>query len=143
MAAPSEPTPGLIAGGVLVVLHTIFATAAYFTTSTAPQLKTAYEMKYMVFVAVIYYFIYNLFIFRQGLSKQLIPQYAKKVDRDISEFQDMSNNFNRTPLNALEQMGPFMASFWLYGGFVNPMRAAYIGAAYVFFFAIYPICYGW
>lgn len=49
---------------------------------------------------------------------------------------------DRAVQNTLEQMGPFLSSLWLYAVFVSPAGATWLGGAYVFLRACYPVLLG-
>lgn len=66
---------------------------------------------------------------------------GKVFDRYFGQDEEMLAA-DRAVSNTHEQMGPFLASLWLYAIFVSPRHATWLGAAYVVLRAIYPFLLG-
>lgn len=85
-----------------------------------------------------------LFVVQRGAKYRLQARYkseGKVFDRYFGQDAEMLA-VDRVVGNTLEQMGPFLASFWLYAVFVSPRVATVLGSAYIVLRALYPVLLG-
>jgi len=87
-----------------------------------------------VFVAILYG--------RQGMGNEFLKDHCKKCDINPEQMSHVRKNLDRAFLNTHEQFGNIMVSMWIYGVFVNPLRAGILGMSYVVLVMIYPLVYG-
>jgi hypothetical protein len=97
-------------------------------------------------VTIVYFLLWYAFLFiLQARTKyRLKARYAsegKVFDRYFGQDPEMLA-VDRSVGNLHEQMGPFLASLWLFAIFVSPRYATWLGAAYVALRAIYPLLLG-
>jgi len=97
-------------------------------------------------VTVAYFLLwYYLLIFVQRKAKYgLQARYAEQgaiFDRYFGQDEEMLAA-DRAVANTLEQMGPFLASLWLFAVFVSPTQATWLGGLYVVLRAFYPLLLG-
>jgi len=124
-------------------MYPVIGGIAYYTNKGASfGSKSSKEMIPLVYTTVGYLAVYGFFVFRQGVSKQIFKKYLKKSDGDAKKVACWQKNADRTVGNCHEQMGPFLVSMWMYGSFVNPVRAAVLGAVSVGTLILYPFLYG-
>jgi len=85
-----------------------------------------------------------LFGLQTRTKYRLLREYAARdqaFDRYRSGDPEMLRA-DRAVQNTLEQMGPFLASMWMYALFISPEGAAALGGAYVALRAAYPFLLG-
>ena len=97
-------------------------------------------------VTVAYFLLWYALLFglQTRTKYRLKASYAKdgKVfDRYFGQDPEMLAA-DRAVTNTLEQMGPFLASLWLFAVFASPTYATWLGAAYVVLRGIYPLLLG-
>lgn len=93
------------------------------------------------YFALWYYLLLGL---QRGTKYRLKAAYEKEgkvFDRYFGQDPEMLAA-DRAVANTLEQMGPFLASLWLFAVFVSPRQAGWYGGAYVALRAIYPLLLG-
>jgi hypothetical protein len=99
-----------------------------------------------VVVTVVYFlFGYSLLFGLQSRTKyRLKALYAQEdevFDRYFGQDEEMLA-VDRVVANTHEQMGPFLASLWLYAIFGSPHFATWLGGAYILLRGIYPLLLG-
>ncbi|KIG12820.1 hypothetical protein DB30_00983 [Enhygromyxa salina] len=98
-----------------------------------------------IVVTLIYLALYYAFQIRQlQVKTRLGREYlarGEKFDRYFSQDREMLAA-DRTQLNMLEHMPPFLALFWLNAVFVGPGGATIAGGLYVAARALYPLVLG-
>ncbi len=85
-----------------------------------------------------------LFGLQTRTKYRLKARYAKEgkvFDRFFGQDPEMLAA-DRTVSNTHEQMGPFLASLWLFSIFASPSYATWLGAAYVVLRGVYPLLLG-
>ena len=97
-------------------------------------------------VTVVYFLLWYAFLFglQTRTKYQLKARYAKEgkvFDRYFGRDEQMLAA-DRAVTNTHEQMGPFLASLWLFAVFVSADTATWLGAAYVAVRALYPFVLG-
>lgn len=89
-----------------------------------------------------YFLLYYVFVINcSRVRHALIKEYkaaGKKFDRYFGQDKKMLQA-DRTQLNMLEQMPPFVVTLWLYAVFVDAGTAGFLGWVYVASRALYPI----
>ncbi len=99
-----------------------------------------------LFVTIAYFLLWYGFLF--GLQTR--TKYKLQA-RYKSEGKEFDRYFGRDPemlaadrvvANTHEQMGPFLASLWLFAVFGSPTYATWMGGAYVLLRSAYPILLG-
>lgn len=94
----------------------------------------------LAYVALYYAFLCNILRVKQGLRKQY-KQRGEKFDRYHGQDPVMLAA-DRTQLNMLEQMPPFLILLWLHAVFVSPQEATLLGAIYTGSRVLYPLLMG-
>ena len=99
-----------------------------------------------VLVTVAYFVLwYYLLIAIQRRTKYGLQaryqQEGEEFDRYFGQDPEMLSA-DRAVANTLEQMGPFLASFWMYALFISASQATALGAAYVAMRFFYPVLLG-
>lgn len=99
-----------------------------------------------VLVTVAYFVLwYYLLIAIQRRTKYRLQavylQEGREFDRYYGQDPEMLSA-DRAVANTLEQMGPFLASFWMYALFISSTQATFLGAAYVGLRFFYPLLLG-
>jgi hypothetical protein len=87
---------------------------------------------------------YLLIAIQRQTKYRLQAEYqaqGKVFDRYFGQDEEMLAA-DRAVANTLEQMGPFLGSFWLFAVFVSPTQATFLGAAYVALRFFYPLLLG-
>jgi len=97
-------------------------------------------------VTVAYFVLWYGFLFglQTRTKYRLKARYQKdgKVfDRYLGQDEEMLA-VDRVVANTHEQMGPFLASLWLFAIFASPTHASLLGAAYVVLRSAYPLLLG-
>ncbi len=96
-------------------------------------------------VTLAYILVYYAFMIWQLRVKARLPAEYKArgetFDRYFTQDREMLAA-DRTLLNTLEHMPPFLALLWLDAVFVSPLFATVLGAVYVVARAIYPLAMG-
>jgi hypothetical protein len=97
-------------------------------------------------VTVAYFALWYCFLFGlQSRTKyRLKARYQREgrvFDRYFGGDEEMLA-VDRAVANTHEQMGPFLASMWLFAIFASPTSATWLGAAYVVLRAAYPLLLG-
>eukprot|EP01126_Amoeba_proteus_P012444 TRINITY_DN15125_c0_g1_i1.p1 TRINITY_DN15125_c0_g1~~TRINITY_DN15125_c0_g1_i1.p1 ORF type:complete len:154 (-),score=28.42 TRINITY_DN15125_c0_g1_i1:64-525(-) len=115
------------------------------------------EFKYPILTTFGYFVLYYLYIIQVIVMKFRLEKEVKekwrsnhdKKDRiTLVEFvravKDHPRMYvaERTQLNMLEQMVPFLFGFWLYCLVVDPIVGSQLGMLYIVFRSIYPFFYG-
>lgn len=98
-----------------------------------------------IVVTLAYLLLYYFFQVRQARTKfKLMKEYRLRGDRFDRYFtQDrVMLAVDRTMLNTLEHMPPFLVLLWLHAMFVGPRSATLAGAVYVVARATYPLLVG-
>jgi hypothetical protein len=98
----------------------------------------------VVTVAYLALWYFLLLGMQRGTKYRLKAKYeqdGKEFDRYFGQDPEMLAA-DRTVGNTLEQMGPFLASLWMFAVFVSPREAAWYGGFYVLLRAIYPLLLG-
>ncbi len=99
----------------------------------------------LVVTALYFVLWYGLLFGLQVRTKyRLKARYEKEgkvFDRYFGQDPEMLA-VDRAVANTHEQMGPFLASLWLFAVFASPTWATGLGAAYVVLRAIYPFLLG-
>lgn len=97
-------------------------------------------------VTIAYFLLWYSFLF--GLQtrtkyrlKAAYESEGKVFDRYLGQDPEMLAA-DRTVSNTLEQMGPFLASLWLFSLFGSPTHATWLGALYVVLRGLYPLLLG-
>ena len=97
-------------------------------------------------VTVAYFLLWYGFLF--GLQsrtkyrlKALYQKEGKVFDRYFGQDREMLAA-DRVVANTHEQMGPFLASLWLFAIFSSPSYATWLGASYVVLRALYALILG-
>ena len=104
----------------------------------------AYASPIVVTIAYFALWYYLLLGVQRGTKYRLKARYAgegKEFDRYFGQDPEMLAA-DRAVANTLEQMGPFLASLWLFAVFVSPDQAGWYGGAYVVLRAGYPLLLG-
>lgn len=103
------------------------------------------QFKWVVFVTAVYVGLYYSFMIPILLVRIRLAKDAKakgvRFDRYRSEDRGLLAR-ERTFLNTLEQMPPFLIALWIHACFVEPNSAAIAGAVYVVARALYPFLLG-
>jgi len=133
----SGTVPGLIKTSVE---FGIFSAVAYFTESGPLQHFPAKDYKMFALGCVVYFFVSYWMVMRQGTTKAALnpPEVWGSDDPGIVA---QMKNIDRTVGNMLEQMPIFFLVMMPYALWINPIRAGYLIAAYVFFILLYPVLY--
>jgi hypothetical protein len=97
-------------------------------------------------VTVAYFLLWYGFLFglQTRTKYRLKARYAKEgkvFDRYFGQDAEMLA-VDRAVANTQEQMGPFLASLWLFAIFASPTYATWLGAAYVVLRSAYPFLLG-
>ncbi len=97
-------------------------------------------------VTITYFLLwYSLLFGLQTRTKyRLEARYEKDgklFDRYFGQDPEMLA-VDRVVANTHEQMGPFLASLWLFAIFASPAYATWLGAAYVVLRGLYPLLMG-
>jgi hypothetical protein len=104
------------------------------------------ELRGPVTITVAYFVLwYGFLLGLQSRTKyRLKARYASEgrvFDRYFGQDEEMLA-VDRVVTNTHEQMGPFLASLWMFAVFVSPTEATYLGAAYLVLRATYPVLLG-
>jgi hypothetical protein len=99
-----------------------------------------------VIVTVAYFLLwYCLLLGLQSRTKYrlkaLYAEQGRVFDRYFGQDEEMLAA-DRAVANTHEQMGPFLASLWLFAVFSSPTHATWLGAAYLVLRALYPLLLG-
>lgn len=93
------------------------------------------DFSFPVLVTVTYFLVYYLFMVLQISTRQ-----------DGWPRHDYSDETwkmgDRTFLNTLEQMVPFLLPMWLFALFISPHQAGVLGTIYVVFRLLFPVFWG-
>lgn len=97
-------------------------------------------------VTVAYFGLWYSFLFglQTRTKYRLKARYEKEgkaFDRYFGQDPEMLA-VDRIVANTHEQMGPFLASLWLFSIFASPTLATWLGAAYVSLRGVYPLLVG-
>jgi hypothetical protein len=103
-------------------------------TQTGPIVVT------LLYVGVYYAFQLNVLRVKMQLAAEYTAR-GEKFDRYFSQDRVMLAA-DRTQLNVLEHMGPFLVLLWLNAVFVSPTSATIAGGVYVAARALYPFALG-
>lgn len=99
-----------------------------------------------VVVTVAYFVLWYGFLF--GLQTRTKYRLKARYERDGKVFDRYFGQdeemlaVDRVVSNTHEQMGPFLASLWLFAIFASPTYATWLGAAYVALRSVYPLLLG-
>jgi len=102
------------------------------------------ELRWVILDTFILTYLYGLFRFREGATKQHYDIEAKKDSAQPllpENSEGKIRNAARTAGNLSEQLPMFVLCMWLYAQ-VRPVVAAIMGAFYLAFLLLYPILYG-
>jgi hypothetical protein len=94
----------------------------------------------LITLAVYYGFMVNVLRVKLSLLKKY-REDGKKFDRYFSQDPQMLAA-DRTQLNMLEHLLPFLALLWLHAWAVGPKEATALGAVYTGTRALYPLVLG-
>jgi len=94
----------------------------------------------LAYVLVYYAFQLNLLRVKKRLHREYVAR-GEKFDRYFGQDREMLAA-DRTQLNMLEHMGPFLVLLWLNAVFVGSTSATIAGALYVVARAAYPVVLG-
>lgn len=109
-----------------------------------------------IIVTVCYFLLYYVFLLRIpkikfALMKSIRENWKKENPQGrlggaelhrLMQLDPQMYEVARAQLNMLEQMPPFLFSFWLYVIFVDARIGAILGGVYTGFRAFYPFFYG-
>jgi hypothetical protein len=88
-----------------------------------------------------YGFLFGLQTRTKYRLKARYEKEGKVFDRYFGQDTEMLA-VDRAVANTQEQMGPFLASLWLFAIFASPTYATWLGAAYVVLRSAYPFLLG-
>lgn len=97
-------------------------------------------------VTVAYFVLWYSFLF--GLQTRTKYRLKASYSRDGKVFDRYFGQdpqmlaADRVVTNTQEQMGPFLASLWLYAIFASPTQATWLGGVYVALRSLYPLLLG-
>eukprot|EP00418_Pyrodinium_bahamense_P018577 CAMPEP_0179106236 /NCGR_PEP_ID=MMETSP0796-20121207/49385_1 /TAXON_ID=73915 /ORGANISM="Pyrodinium bahamense, Strain pbaha01" /LENGTH=153 /DNA_ID=CAMNT_0020804259 /DNA_START=197 /DNA_END=658 /DNA_ORIENTATION=+ len=114
--------------------------AAFFTTQNGLQYADAPDLQLVVIGVGVYLFVLYVFLFRQGLGKNLLN--SQLVDLEDPACKAHFANLDRSTGNALEQAPIFLTSLILYAGLVDAKLGAIFSFMYSAFLAFYPAVFG-
>ena len=97
-------------------------------------------------VTVAYFLLWYCFLFglQTRTKYRLKARYEKEgkaFDRYFGQDREMLA-VDRVVANTHEQMGPFLASLWLFAIFASPRYSTWLGATYIVLRALYAIILG-
>lgn len=95
----------------------------------------------VAYFALWYSFLFGLQTRTKYRLKARYEQEGKVFDRYFGQDPEMLA-VDRVVANTLEQMGPFLASLWLFAIFASPTIATWLGATYVALRGVYPFLLG-
>eukprot|EP00415_Alexandrium_ostenfeldii_P005012 UN5012 len=132
----------LIPSLIFVIIHggACAAVAYFLEEKTGLKYASAADLKLVAIGVPIYFCVLYLFIFRQGLGKNVLN--ASLATSDDPAVRAHFTNLNRTALNAIEQAPFFLGTLLPYAGLVNGKRAGILCLAYTAFLLPYPGLYG-
>ena len=95
----------------------------------------------VAYFALWYSFLFGLQTRTKYRLKARYEKEGKVFDRYFGQDPEMLA-VDRIVANTHEQMGPFLASLWLFSIFASPTYATWLGAAYVALRGVYPLLVG-
>mmetsp|Transcript_22286 Transcript_22286/g.44704 ORF Transcript_22286/g.44704 Transcript_22286/m.44704 type:complete len:160 (-) Transcript_22286:350-829(-) len=103
------------------------------------------ELRWVILDTFVLIFIYGLFRFREGMTKDVYDLESKKDTPEEPLVPEnvpaIIRNAERSAGNTAEQLPLFVLSMWLYGC-VRPVTAGVMGGIELILIAVYPILYG-
>ena len=99
-------------------------------------------------VTCAYFVVYYAFIFLQLKTRSAAAERARAAGISIAKGKTFATDVSddagarmgeRTLLNTLEQMGPFLCALWMCAAFVSAEVATILGGAAVCFRALFPV----
>ncbi|GAB5368544.1 hypothetical protein AAMO2058_001328500 [Amorphochlora amoebiformis] len=143
-SSKTPPAPWVITTVVpiMAVVWSVLGTIAYFTNPDPTRIHAVKDLTPVVLSTVAFICTYGILSFRQGMGNEFLKDHCKKCDINPEQMSHVRKNLDRAFLNTHEQFGNIMVSMWIYGVFVNPLRAGILGMSYVVLVMIYPLVYG-
>mmetsp|Transcript_103694 Transcript_103694/g.184231 ORF Transcript_103694/g.184231 Transcript_103694/m.184231 type:complete len:175 (-) Transcript_103694:98-622(-) len=124
--------------------NTIFMTClmglpAWSMNPVGLQLASLKDMKLFLISFVVYMLTLFVFLFRQGMGKNLLN--VDKAGSEDPAWKKHVKNLDRTAMNALEQAVIFIPSSILYTVLVEPKLGGILTLSYVAFLMLYSPCF--
>eukprot|EP00930_Biecheleria_cincta_P044350 TRINITY_DN3046_c0_g1_i3.p1 TRINITY_DN3046_c0_g1~~TRINITY_DN3046_c0_g1_i3.p1 ORF type:complete len:178 (+),score=25.24 TRINITY_DN3046_c0_g1_i3:67-600(+) len=125
---------------IIVILWLPMLALNWFTQTEGLKLHDGPEMKLAMQSLMVYFVVWYFIMARQGASRNIVnAELLKSPKATDPAVLAWFLNVDRSFLNMQEQCSMFLASFVSYTLFVDPNVGAYVGFAYSFFTAIYPV----
>lgn len=147
---PSSSTPFLFV--VAFATHALLCVPRLFIKRQNNENRSAKDKyKHVIGVTVGWVLLYFTFLFRQSLTAFKVADWlkahaSKKVGIEAVKYGQAGGKImleaDRTVGNMLEQAVPFFVSLWAHARFVDPIRAAKLGWAWLAFRTFYPKVFG-
>lgn len=109
------------------------------------------KYKSTILITCLYFTLYYLFIIYQVITKYYVYNNEKQKSKSPNEIKMKDIKYfsqntlilaaDRTVGNCLEQMIPFLLSFWLYSIFISIENGKFYGLIYIFTRAYYPFVF--
>mmetsp|Transcript_13119 Transcript_13119/g.45889 ORF Transcript_13119/g.45889 Transcript_13119/m.45889 type:complete len:153 (-) Transcript_13119:165-623(-) len=115
-----------------------------YAAGVGDEVASAFAFRKPIAVTAAYMLVYYGFIINQVLTSGRLKRAAKKKGERFNRHGNTEPDMiwaDRTVLNMLEQMVPFLVSLWAHAAFVSPDTAAMLGAVYVACRACYPVAW--
>lgn len=137
---PKEPLPlvlvmWLFFFGLMFVIN-------WFTQRDGLKLAEGREMRLPFFALCAYYFVFYVFMARQGMGKNILNKDLLAQHGDKKKVKDWSRAVDRVFENTQEQSAAFLGSFILYSIFVKPVVGGALAIAYTVILILYLPFYG-
>lgn len=127
--------------GMNTVQFLIMGVIAYFANDGPLKFAVAGQLKLPLLAIGVYLWSMYCFLFRQGLSNNLLNPVAFQNQKD-EEAMAVKKNVDRTAMNAVEQSPIFLAALSTFCFFVNPFIGGILGFVYSAFLWLYPFVFG-
>ena len=148
---PTGSTPFLFV--VAFAAHALLCVPRLFGKKRSNNEDSSDVNKYkpVIGVTVGWLLLYFTFLFRQSLTAFKVFEFVKahapkRVGLEAVKYGQAGGKImleaDRTVGNMVEQAVPFFVSLWAHARFVDPIRAAKLGWAWLAFRAIYPKVWG-